>query len=325
MKNDYSWNLDTNELYHHGVIGQKWGVKNGPPYPLDSSISTGSSLKNTTNGKYDGRITPTPGSNRSTRTDAVSQAMMLSVGTAFSVGFFALTGFAGSFLTLPIIAVNTPSGLVKLIKGDLAEKAAKKKAKQFEQERESNPVDKKTGFHLKTSDLSQEEDQERVNPEYKNWDENTKNNCVMCSLTYDMRRRGYDVTAKTSLRGVNTESVLKLVYKNAKINTIGNSDFTDYKSINITSEESKSLLNKLDDELKKQPNGSRGLVRVGWNGTLSGHCLAYEVDNSKVYIVDAQSNERYIIGEFYEEINAASYCRTDNLKINADKMKEYME
>ena len=23
-----------NELYHHGRLGQKWGVKNGPPYPL---------------------------------------------------------------------------------------------------------------------------------------------------------------------------------------------------------------------------------------------------------------------------------------------------
>ena len=25
-----------NELYHHGIRGQKWGVRNGPPYPLGS-------------------------------------------------------------------------------------------------------------------------------------------------------------------------------------------------------------------------------------------------------------------------------------------------
>lgn len=28
-----------NELYHHGIHGQRWGVRNGPPYPLDSRTS----------------------------------------------------------------------------------------------------------------------------------------------------------------------------------------------------------------------------------------------------------------------------------------------
>lgn len=27
------------EFNHHGIEGQKWGVQNGPPYPLDSSAS----------------------------------------------------------------------------------------------------------------------------------------------------------------------------------------------------------------------------------------------------------------------------------------------
>lgn len=42
----------TNELYHHGIKGQKWGVRNGPPYPLrPNTISNGNAtlLKN-----YDG-------------------------------------------------------------------------------------------------------------------------------------------------------------------------------------------------------------------------------------------------------------------------------
>ncbi len=28
------------ELYHHGIRGQKWGVRNGPPYPLGSASSS---------------------------------------------------------------------------------------------------------------------------------------------------------------------------------------------------------------------------------------------------------------------------------------------
>ena len=29
--------LRNDELYHHGVKGQSWGVKNGPPYPLNAT------------------------------------------------------------------------------------------------------------------------------------------------------------------------------------------------------------------------------------------------------------------------------------------------
>lgn len=35
----------SDSLKHHGVKGQHWGHKNGPPYPLSSDISTGKSLK----------------------------------------------------------------------------------------------------------------------------------------------------------------------------------------------------------------------------------------------------------------------------------------
>lgn len=44
-------------LAHHGILGQKWGKKNGPPYPLDSKVSTGKRLKDTqdssNNDKFD--------------------------------------------------------------------------------------------------------------------------------------------------------------------------------------------------------------------------------------------------------------------------------
>ena len=33
------------ELYHHGIKGQKWGVRNGPPYPLGSGKGSSRSAK----------------------------------------------------------------------------------------------------------------------------------------------------------------------------------------------------------------------------------------------------------------------------------------
>lgn len=33
-------------LEHHGIKGQKWGVKNGPPYPIDKSSGRGTIVKN---------------------------------------------------------------------------------------------------------------------------------------------------------------------------------------------------------------------------------------------------------------------------------------
>lgn len=42
--------IPKDELYHHGIKGQKWGKKNGPPYPLDASDHSSSERKEGTKG-----------------------------------------------------------------------------------------------------------------------------------------------------------------------------------------------------------------------------------------------------------------------------------
>lgn len=42
-------------LEHHGILGMHWGVQNGPPYPLDSKVSTGKRLKSGAKGKVSKR------------------------------------------------------------------------------------------------------------------------------------------------------------------------------------------------------------------------------------------------------------------------------
>lgn len=38
-------NVYPNELYHHGILGMHWGVRNGPPYPLGSGDHSSSEKK----------------------------------------------------------------------------------------------------------------------------------------------------------------------------------------------------------------------------------------------------------------------------------------
>ena len=44
------------ELRHHGIIGQKWGVKNGPPYPLNSELKNRTPAKIKTIKNYKGDL-----------------------------------------------------------------------------------------------------------------------------------------------------------------------------------------------------------------------------------------------------------------------------
>lgn len=47
--------LSSDELYHHGVKGQEWGKRNGPPYPLDRSKSDGHKLLTKGDGSPQGK------------------------------------------------------------------------------------------------------------------------------------------------------------------------------------------------------------------------------------------------------------------------------
>ena len=60
------------ELYHHGILGQKWGTRNGPPYPLDAGDHSAAEKK----AGYTKSIKGNSGSNKSSfRTRRLEKAV----------------------------------------------------------------------------------------------------------------------------------------------------------------------------------------------------------------------------------------------------------
>lgn len=161
-------------------------------------------------------------------------------------------------------------------------------------------------------------------------------NCAFCAMSYELRRRGLDVRAQESLRGVFTGLSDKngaygkvipnfsKVSKNAKTFATRRSDQSSKLAmIGITKKEYKELTSSLLSE----GNDSRGFISVKYNGNLGGHIFNYEVIDGELYFVDGQvgkivkANKYY--DKFFKNTQNIQTLRTDNIKINTDKAKKY--
>lgn len=49
---DMGWTCYRKELYHHGVKGQQWGVRNGPPYPIEHKTMKKGTILRSVSDKY---------------------------------------------------------------------------------------------------------------------------------------------------------------------------------------------------------------------------------------------------------------------------------
>jgi hypothetical protein len=193
------------------------------------------------------------------------------------------------------------------------------KSKIYDKEREGCKVDMTTRFRLKEREMSIKQDAVRVNAAVHNFDSNTKNNCMLCTATYDLRRRGYEVKAKKASYGYLSEE-FNAWYPNAKLNKITGLNEKGKPSVS-------DMITKTKTELVKQGNGARGNLMVTWRGMRGGHSVAYEIVNDKLMIVDAQ------IGKIYNNpdsllrkcSNEIEYMRLDDTTFDRKTIREVAE
>lgn len=160
-----------------------------------------------------------------------------------------------------------------------------------------------------------EQDAKSVNPLYETGKREYTTNCQRCVCAYEMRRRGYDVTAKPRL----PDNIDKLPYMNE---TGWPSVFKDYELIKLEAKSARGLRTKAIENMEKWGNGSRAIVRVFWNNENRGHVFIAEQIKGNTVFLDPQCGKLDVKNLFLmSRIDKTYIMRIDNLEVT-DKIFE---
>lgn len=311
--NDYRYYLQ-----HNGVLGQKWGVRNGPPYPLKANQHSASEKR------------------------AGWQKSVGSFSDKESTNTHKPENDEGFVVPLALLAAKKVKQHIDTIDSNRIR----------EEVIHSRPgkIDKETGFNKRTDARSPYADMENVNPGYKKNVASLNNNCVSCTMAFELRRRGFDVISQKSDIQVSGMYLTLNSFKDAKpkmLDKLGilevpktksNWQYMDFKDKknwkNIWVESSKAarkgkdidFSNYVKDSLKKEKN-SRGSLFVQW-GAGGGHALSYEVKSGKVTIFDPQINKFYRTDSEIDKVLShawtGEFVRLDNLELNTKEIKKHV-
>lgn len=316
-------------LYHHGILGQKWGKRNGPPYPLSEGAHSSSEKK----AGYKKSI----GGGR-------NESLYNRSKQSNKQGGFSLDDYDEEEQEL-MKELMDDEGFREAFEVSDEDYENFKKTKNTQGSFKNESVDPETGFKLKKKDTPPQKDLKVVNPTYKDGGVEARNNCVYCSATFEMRRRGYDVTtnfSKEPMNGFklynsifpgNKQEIIKTSSSNILTSNSVPSNFGfDYRNKGKEIEEAsrKALFGENTKHAKeviaymKKQKDQRGAIGLGW-GVDGGHMACYEVKNGKFTVYDAQIGKEFK-GKDLEDLLSAtifcSYARLDNVEVNKKKIKE---
>lgn len=291
------------ELRHHGIPGQKWGVRRFQN--KDGSLTAAGKKRRDKNQAYGNTaataVSKAPANSRDHSKSDKSPAAWFVARVGINLAQGDIVGLA--FDTGRAVQAG----------------AAYVKSKIYDKDREGCEKDATTGLLKKNRTMTAEQDLARVNPMVHNFDNNTKNNCMLCTAAYDLRRRGFEVKARKASQGYVEDDVLAW-YPDAKVNKVTGRNEKGKPS-------TKAMMTSVKNELIKQGEGARGNLMIRWANMSGGHSVAYEVTGGKLRIVDAQVNKIYNNPDMflYRCHNEVSYARLDNIQPDPKTIREVAE
>ena len=303
-----------NELYHHGILGQRWGHRNGPPYPLDPNRHSASERKagwkkslDASDDDEESKLKKFVNSKGFKVALGVTVAAAVTYG-AYRVGKSHLIGGKkfDKLLAKSLKEIEKSVNIKELKEFGMSDKdiaEAIKKAKDttikaFEDTRKNykglkpnfdslDDVPKATRDFYSEFFNSSSDDAFKILTDGVNHGINESSlvddfvsgggrhmNCTMCSASIAMKLKGFDVSASTSKLGIFAHKVEKW--------------FDGGKFIKPKLDDGKELY----EYLLKQGDGHYGFMTVSIK-TAGQHSIFYTVKNGAVEIMDGQMNKSY--------------------------------
>lgn len=343
MRNDFG----SNYLAHHGILGMRWGRKNGPPYPLGSEDhsarekkvgwrkSLGSGRNEELYGKSSNASKSTASKESKEKKEFhLSEGQKRAIKIGAAVAATALIAYGGYKLT------RSPKVRELISKGMRGSKATRMANIEKAIQNSGPEIVKKTknlggskskvieGVFKKKENYVHSVDKtlEGINPNYRSTSFHLLSerdmapldtvNCVACSQTYELKARGFDGVAQLiDTRNLNYRETMRAIYGN-KVDSL-------YKP---------HVLNSWSDAAKQiasEGAGSRGNISIPFVKG-GGHNIVFDIDSSgKPWFIDAQSGGKFDdlgkLSDFLVQEHGPDWqlaprfvsLRTDNLEYNS--------
>ena len=319
---------DYNSLQHHGILGQKWGVRR---FQNPDGTLTAAGKERYGEDNINNESSTAFTKERKHLTEGQKKAIKIGIAAVgVSLAAYGTYRLVKSGKLKPLI--NNGENMVnKMLNGNAGNftKATgniSSTEKQLRVTDNAKKIAERTGLKIKDQAFSMADDIMIANKDYIPGAPQWKDNCGHASIANILRRMGLDVKAKPMgpfEEGGLTYNEVTTLFRGAKSNKVSFDKGIGGEA--VEKKMSKAIIEACNGE-----DGSLGIVKLSRNVN-GGHFFTFEIDNGKVIFSNPQTNDIPPASHYFQEISDDKivkeliFSRLDNLELRSNRILDFVE